>query len=215
MHTEHPRTEHEYDDNNDERSRRGGGRRGRRSNRMKNKGRHGKHGRGFGPGPGHHGPPHRARRGAVAQSILLLLDEQPMHGYEIIEELENRSDGAWRPSPGSIYPALRRMEGRGLVTGEDGDDGKRIYSITEDGHGRVADRDPDAPPPWEQFAEQGPSLRPLVMETMSQVRQIGRFGNAEQRQRAIDILTTAKADLYAVMAEQADASDEADGTDEA
>lgn len=127
-----------------------------------------------------------------------------MHGYELIEELDNRSDGAWRPSPGSIYPALRRMEARGLVTGEDDDNGKRIYSITEDGHGRVADRDPDAPLPWEQFAEQGPSLRPLIMETMSQVRQIGRFGSPIQRQRAIEILTTAKADLYAVMAEPGD-----------
>lgn len=177
---------------------------------MKNKGRHGGHGRGFGPGPEHHGPPHRAKRGAVARSILLLLDERPMHGYELIEELERRSDGAWRPSPGSIYPALRRMESRDLVTGEDDDNGKRIYSITEEGHSRVADRDPDAPPPWEQFAEQGPSLRPLVMETMSQVRQIGRFGTPEQRQRAIDILTTAKAELYAVMAEPTDADTDTD-----
>lgn len=133
-----------------------------------------------------------------------------MHGYEIIDELETRSDGAWRPSPGSIYPALRRMEGRGLVTGEDDDNGKRIYSITEDGHSRLADRDPDAPLPWEQFAEQGPSLRPLVAETMSQVRQIGRFGTPEQRQRAMDILTAAKADLYAVMAEPSADADDAD-----
>lgn len=170
------------------------------------KGRHGKHGGGF--GPGHHGPPHRAKRGAVARSILLLLDERPMHGYEIIDELGSRSDGAWNPSPGSIYPALRRMEARGLITGEDDDaNGKRIYSITEEGHGRVADRDPDAPLPWEQFAGQGPSLRPLVAETMSQIRQIARFGTAEQRQRAADILTAAKADLYAIMAEPTEAED--------
>lgn len=133
-----------------------------------------------------------------------------MHGYEIIEELDTRSEGAWRPSPGSIYPTLRRMEARGLVAGEDDDNGKRIYSITEDGHDRVADRDPDAPLPWEQFTEEGPSLRPLVMEMMSQVRQIGRFGNPEQRQLATDILTRTKADLYAVMAEppEADAAGE-------
>ncbi len=180
---------------------------------MKKQGRHGKHGRGF--GPGHHGPPQRARRGAVARSILLLLDERPMHGYEIIDELETRSDGAWRPSPGSIYPALRRMEARGLVAGEDDDNGKRIYSITEDGHSRLADHDPDAPPPWEQFAEHGPSLRPLVAETLSQVRQIARFGTPEQRQRAMDILTTAKADLYAVMAEPTTTEPSPDGDDAA
>jgi len=137
-----------------------------------------------------------------------------MHGYEIIEELESRSDGAWRPSPGSIYPALRRMEGRGLVIGDDDDQGKRVYSITEDGYERVANRDPDAPPPWEHFADHGPSLRPLVMETMSQVRQIGRFGNAEQRQRAADILNTAKADLYAVMADPAETGDPEAAADE-
>ena len=124
-----------------------------------------------------------------------------MHGYEIIEELESRSGGAWRPSPGSIYPALRRMEARGLISGDDDEQAKRVYSITEDGYERVANRDPDAPAPWEQFAERGPSIRPLAAELMSQLRQIGRFGSAEQRQRAIDIITQAKADLYAVMAE--------------
>ncbi len=129
-----------------------------------------------------------------------------MHGYEIIEELETRSDGAWRPSPGSIYPALRRMEARDLIAGEDSDQGKRIYSLTEDGYERVAERDPDAPPPWEQFAERGPSLRPLAMEMMSQVRQVGRFGTPEQRQRAAEILTRAKADLYAAMAEPTEAT---------
>ena len=166
---------------------------------------------------GHAGPPHRARRGAVAQAILLLLSERPMHGYELIEELETRSQGAWRPSPGSIYPALRRMEARGLVVGADDEQSKRVYSITEDGYQRVADRDPEAPPPWEHFADRGPSLRPLAMELMSQVRQIGRFGSSEQRQQAADILTQAKADLYGVMATaqpDAEPSADADPADE-
>ncbi len=183
-------------------------------------GKHGKgrgHMRGHGRGQGEHGPPHRARRGAVVGSILLLLDEQPRHGYEIIEELEARSEGAWRPSPGSIYPALRRLEARGLVAGEDDENGKRIYSITEDGHARVAERDADEPAPWELFAERGPSLRPMIHELMSQVRQIGRFGDASQRQRATDVLERAKADLYAIMANPADdsADDSADGGDAA
>lgn len=137
-----------------------------------------------------------------------------MHGYEIIEQLENRSGGAWRPSPGSIYPALRRMEARGLVAGDDDEHGKRVYSITEDGHERVANRDPDAPAPWDHFAEDGPSLRPLGMEILSQVRQVGRFGTADQRLRAADILERAKADLYRVMAEPSDdAAGPEDSTD--
>ena len=165
---------------------------------------HRRHGR----GPG--GPPHRARRGAVAQAILLLLDERPMHGYELIEQLEERSEGAWRPSPGSIYPALRRMEARGLVIGDDDEAGKRIYSITEEGHDRVAGRDPDAPAPWEHFAEHGPSLRPLLAETMAVIRQIARFGSADQRQQAADILQRTKAELYGVMADEAGPADGGD-----
>lgn len=172
------------------------------------------HGRGHNHGRGPGGPPHRARRGAVAQAILMLLDERPMHGYELIEQLEERSGGAWRPSPGSIYPALRRMEARGLVAGEDDEAGKRIYSITEEGHSRVADRDPDEPTPWDGFTERGPSLRPLAAELTSQVRQVGRFGSPEQRQRAADILEQARADLYQVMAEPPAPTDEpAPGTD--
>jgi DNA-binding PadR family transcriptional regulator len=139
-----------------------------------------------------------------------------MHGYEIIEQLEERSGGAWRPSPGAIYPALRRLEARGLVVGDDDEQGKRIYSITGDGHERVAGRDPDAPAPWEAFAEEGPSLRSLGFELMSQLRQIGRFGTPEQRRGAADIVERATADLYQVMVERpgpatSAAADDADG----
>ncbi len=125
-----------------------------------------------------------------------------MHGYEIIAELDERSDGAWRPSPGSIYPALRRMEAKGLVSGTDDDEGKRVYSLSDEGVERLSNRDADAPAPWEAFAEDGASLRPIMQELISQARQIGRFGSPEQREQAKEILAKTKADLYAVMAER-------------
>ena len=125
-----------------------------------------------------------------------------MHGYEVIDELDQRSDGNWRPSPGSIYPALRRMEDKGIVSGAEDGDGKRIYTLTDEGRERHAQRDPDAPAPWDAFAENGASLRPVVHELVSQARQVGQFGTPEQRERAREILVKAKSDLYAVMAER-------------
>src|SRR5262245_45884231 len=80
-------------------------------------------GRGGGPG---------VRRGNVRAAILALLAERPMHGYEMIQELEARTDGLWRPSAGSIYPTLQLLEDEGLVSGEDSD-GKRRFSLTDAG----------------------------------------------------------------------------------
>jgi DNA-binding PadR family transcriptional regulator len=139
----------------------------------------------------------------------LILNDKPLHGYELIDELEKRSEGAWRPSPGTIYPALRRLESRGLIVGADDDGGKRVYSLTEDGAQRILDRDPDAPAPWALFAERGESLRPVAMELMSQIRQIGRFGSAEQRRQAAEVLNRTKAELYGLMAEGTDQADPA------
>ncbi len=151
-----------------------------------------------------HHAAHRARRGAVVHATLELLAEKPRHGYEIIAELEERSGGAWRPSPGSIYPALKRLAMKGLVEAQEGDDGKRVFSITEAGRERLATIDESQPAPWERFAESGPGLRPVVQELMSLARQVGRFGTENQRERALEILTTAKTELYAVMADAPD-----------
>src|SRR3954454_4590630 len=79
----------------------------------------------------------RARRGDVRAAALALLDERPMHGYEMIQELEERTDGVWRPSPGAIYPALQLLEDEGLVTA-DAEAGKRLFSLTETGREEAA-----------------------------------------------------------------------------
>jgi len=167
----------------------------------------------------HHGPHsrggrgrHRARRGAIVDATLLLLDERPMHGYELITELEARSEGRWRPSAGSIYPALGRMEERGLVTSEEVDSKKR-FSLTNDGRARLAElRDAagdDDVAPWDDTGtgHRG-DLRGRLSEIAGQARQIGRFGTTEQIERAGEVLKDTTRRLYAILAE-ADAVDSA------
>src|SRR5436190_4004862 len=78
------------------------------------------------------GPGRRARRGDVRAAALALLNERPMHGYEMIQELEERTDGVWRPSPGAVYPALQLLEDQGLVVA-DAEAGKRLFSLTDAG----------------------------------------------------------------------------------
>lgn len=159
-------------------------------------------------GPAGHGRGReRAKRGAVANGVLLVLAERsPLHGYELIAELEERSDGRWRPSPGSMYPALGRLEEKGLIVGTvdegaDAESGKRSYELTDEGRAWVARRDPDAPLPWDE-GQTGPGggLRPLVAEVMSATKQIGRFGDDAQRAAATEVLQTAKSDLYKILA---------------
>lgn len=118
-----------------------------------------------------------------------------------MNELESRTNGQWRPSPGSMYPTLSRLEDKDLIVGTVGEDGKRAYDLTDAGRMKMEQRDPDAPMPWETD-ESGPhnQLRPLVAEVASQARQIGRFGTDAQRSEAVEVLKTAKAALYKILA---------------
>ena len=123
------------------------------------------------PGPGpwmfrmRHGG--RRRRGDVRAAILALLDERPMHGYEMIQELEERSDGMWRPSAGSIYPTLQLLEDEGLIAGEE-HEGKRRFTLTDAGREADAKRSADRPPPWEQGAEGADDERQELFASIKQ-----------------------------------------------
>ena len=165
------------------------------------------HGRG---GPGHPGHPgrrggrHRARRGAIVNAVLTLLDDRPMHGYELITEMEQRSDGRWRPSPGSMYPALSRMEERGLLTSELVD-GKKQFTLTENGRARLAEfrdtRGDDEGEPWDDHGTGGRGdLRRSVAELIGQARQIGRFGTQDQIERAVEVFADTRKQLYVILA---------------
>ena len=98
----------------------------------------------------------RLRRGDVRAAILALLNEQQMHGYEMMQELDNRTQGLWRPSPGSLYPALQLLEDQGLVLSET-TEGRRQYTLTDAGRAELSSR-PRASAPWESMvhdADQG------------------------------------------------------------
>src|SRR3954452_2094050 len=111
---------------------------------------------GFG-GPGGPGGPRgrgrRARRGDIRAAALLLLAEEPRNGYQIMQEVEERSDGWVRPSPGSVYPALSQLEDEGLIRTEE-HDGRKAFAITDAGRRALEARGKDATAPWEQLSDE-------------------------------------------------------------
>lgn len=152
---------------------------------------------GFG-GPGGQ----RARRGDVRAAILRLLAEQPMHGYQIIQELSARSGGAWSPSAGSIYPALQLLADEGMVTAEE-TSGKKVFSLTEVGSALVAET-ADQPAPWDEAAQSDAGVqgyREAAGRLAQVVWQIGKTGSPDQIARGIEVLTETRKQLYAILAE--------------
>jgi DNA-binding PadR family transcriptional regulator len=138
----------------------------------------------------------------VGAAILALLDEQPMHGYELIGALEERSGGRWKPSPGSIYPALQRLEDRGFITSIEQDDQRR-FELTDDGRERLAEhrRAGDAEP-WNEHRLGGHGeLRRAMSELTGPARQIGRFGTPDQVAAAVAAVKTTTAALYRILAD--------------
>ncbi len=145
----------------------------------------------------------RARRGDVRAAILSLLLEKPMHGYEMIRELEARSGGFWRPSAGSIYPTLQLLEDEGLLRGEEAE-GKRLYALTDTGRAE-AERVQKATPPWQGMADEvSPpafQLRDAAMQLGAAVLQVGHAGSEDQVKRALGILNEARRSIYAILGE--------------
>lgn len=146
----------------------------------------------------------RARRGAVRDALLVVLAERPMHGYELITELEARSSGRWRPSPGSIYPALNRMEEQGLVIAEEQGD-RKVFSLTaagRDARGALDDDSGDPTPErWREAGDAHGALRALPAEITGQARQLRRFGSPDQVERAAALLEEVRRELYAILAD--------------
>ena len=148
----------------------------------------------------------RARRGDIRSAILALLAERPMHGYEIIGELSERTEGLWRPSPGSIYPTLQLLEDEGLVTAQaDETGGKRRYALTDEGRTAAADI-AGGPAPWEAVAAGAPAgarnLRQAVMKLMPAVRQVMMTGGPREYEEVAKILDETRRRLYAILASE-------------
>lgn len=151
------------------------------------------------------GRAHRRSRGDVRAAILLLLSEQPCNGYQIMQEIERRSDGAWRPSSGSVYPALQQLEDERLVTIETTPSGK-VYKLTTSGTDYVAKHRGELGVPWQSdTAGRGGDTRWDVMTLIGQIApallQIGRFGTAAQVAEARRIINDARRALYRILAE--------------
>ncbi|MEW2047837.1 PadR family transcriptional regulator [Streptomyces sp. NPDC005476] len=167
-------------------------------------------GPGFGPGfggpwggRGRGGPRGRARRGDVRASILALLKDRPMHGYEMIQEIAERSGGAWKPSPGSVYPTLQLLEDEGLISSES-EGGKKLFALTDEGR-TAAEDGPEAP--WEEAS------RGVDWEALGEIRQAGvglmeafgqvwKTGSKEQREKALTVINDARKKLYLILADE-------------
>ena len=161
---------------------------------------HGPHA--HGPGPGRRGRGPRAR-GDVRAAVLLLLAEQPRHGYELIQEIGQRSAGAWTPSPGSVYPTLQALEDEGLVEIQRVE-GRRIASLTEDGVAYVESRRDTLGDPWataEHDHAPALALRRQLRALMDAVGQVAKVGTPAQHAAAAEVLTTARRDLYRLLAD--------------
>lgn len=163
------------------------------------------HSRHWGGGTGWGGPEGRgprARRGDVRAAILALLDEEPRNGYQVIQEIEERTQGVWKPSPGSVYPALQVLVDEGLVREADAD-GKRTFALTDEGRAHVAEHRDRIGKPWEDVTSDIPvhalELREQVRELMHTVRELGRAGTPEQAEKAKAVLADARKAIYRIL----------------
>jgi len=154
----------------------------------------------------------RAGRGDVRAAVLALLAEQPMHGYQMITEIAERSGGFWQPSPGSIYPVLQQLQDEGLVSPDEAD-GRRVFHLTDAGRDYVESHREQLREPWaapvggrhEAAFELFRALGPVA----SAAKQVVETGNASQVERARQILTEARKALYRILAEDEQAPEPA------
>jgi len=157
---------------------------------------------GFGGGRGR-----KARRGDIRTAALLLLAEEPRNGYQIMQEVEQRSDGVWRPSPGSVYPALQQLEDEGLIRSQESD-GRKLFALTDAGQTYVRERGEEKPAPWKQMSgevsDEAHQLGRLMREVAFAFAQVMRTGSPAQMGRAREVLSTARRELYRILADGED-----------
>ena len=143
------------------------------------------------------------RRGDVRTALLIVLLDGPGHGYELIQALETKTEGRWRPSPGSVYPSLQMLTDEGLVTATE-QEGKRTFELTEAGRAQAAERIAAQGYPWDAMdrgrSEHG-GLRKAVRDLQLAAKQVGMTGSPEAVERATEIVTQARKDLYRLLVE--------------
>jgi DNA-binding PadR family transcriptional regulator len=177
----------------------------------------------------------KVRRGDVRAAILDMLREEPMNGYQLISQIAERSGGAWKPSPGSVYPTIQQLEDEGLVEADD-ERGRRTLRLTDEGRAYVAEHADELAETWAPFGQQFgetrgemrgevppggeyAALKPEIGQVMAAVWQIVTTGTDRQRREAINMLVETRRKLYGILAEDDEShqgSDDVDddGTDE-
>jgi DNA-binding PadR family transcriptional regulator len=162
-------------------------------------------GPGFPFGGPHFGRGRKARRGDVRAAALVLLDEEPRNGYQLMQEIEQRSDGAWRPSPGSVYPALQQLEDEGLVRTSEAT-GHRLFELTDEGRAHVEENRAQLGAPWEafsgDFSDESRDLMGVLKDVAIATAQLVRAGDKAQAEQARKVLIDAKRSLYLILAEE-------------
>jgi DNA-binding PadR family transcriptional regulator len=162
-----------------------------------------------GRGPGGRG---RARRGDVRLALLRLLADEPANGYQLMQTIEERSGGRWRPSPGSVYPTLAQLEDEGLIRSAEAE-GSRRFEITDAGREHLETR-ADEPEPWKPADEEGENaiteLAPLMIQIGKAAWQVATVGDEAQRARAVEVLGETRRALYRILAEDAPEGEDAD-----
>jgi DNA-binding PadR family transcriptional regulator len=145
----------------------------------------------------------RARRGDVRLALLRLLAEEPRNGYQLMQTIEERSGGEWRPSPGSVYPTLAQLEDEGLVRSAEAD-GSRTFELTDAGREHLETRS-EEPAPWEFPQEGGHSgrdMRRLIPTVAQAAMQVAMAGTEDQQARAVELLNETRRNLYRILAEE-------------
>src|SRR5215831_907062 len=186
------------------------------------------------PGPGEFGPPFRgyhggpppfgpwsrgygrrggrAKRGDVRAAALALLAEEPLNGYQIIQQIGERSGGLWRPSPGSVYPALAQLEDEELITSQASAGERRAYTLTEAGRAYVAEHAEELRAPWAAVsgdaAGAAADMRSLVRQVHVAAFQVLSAGTEAQLAQARKVLAQARRSLYRILAEDESAEQE-------
>ena len=173
----------------------------------------------FGMRGGPFGPPRfggrgpRVRRGDVRAAILDLLAEgQPWNGYQIIQEIGARTQGVWRPSAGSVYPALQQLEDEALIQTEAGEDRRRMYTLTEEGRAYVEEHADELKASWDAVTgsvnDTEVQLRHTIHQVMVAVHQVAQAGSAAQVQQAGKILADTRRALYRILATDGEDAEE-------
>jgi DNA-binding PadR family transcriptional regulator len=165
----------------------------------------------FGPdaasgGPGGGRRRARVRRGDVRSAILDVLhtSPEPVNGYQVIQQIAERTDGVWKPSPGSVYPTIAQLEDEGFV--EDAPTGRKAVQLTEAGTAYVQEHSEEMAAVWAPFVEveddaEAVNFKQVIGQTVGAIIQVATTGTPDQREKAIEILGDTRRRLYGLLAE--------------